>query len=378
MPNLLHRLKINEVSSCRVGAGHGVKVMLMKSADSDPKASASLLGIFKAAIDSGASIADVAKAEVAMNKVTADIEKSVGEADQPAALEKSLGQCVEHLAGLVPKEKVDAFLAEVSAVTKESDMLTAEEKAALAKAGEVSTTLEKVVKANEALTRQVAILSLSKEEQEYLPLMPFEGAELTTAQDKFIAATPEKREEAMKAFPPKKGGKNGNGNGNGKGDNDPDDVGKMIEKAIAESPVLKALQTENADLKKAAKLVEFSKQATELGLPAEHGEVMMKAYAGDAEAIKKHNELVKQIVKAATAQDATSELFKEFGKGGGGEGSGTTAYDQIKLKGEELRKADPKLSPQQARTKVLTDPANAELAARHKNEENARRLGRAA
>src|SRR6266705_1944149 len=33
MPNLLHRLKISEVSSVRRGAGDGVRVILMKSAD---------------------------------------------------------------------------------------------------------------------------------------------------------------------------------------------------------------------------------------------------------------------------------------------------------------------------------------------------------
>jgi hypothetical protein len=367
MPNLLHRLKINEVSSCKRGAGEGVKVVLMKiDRETDPKASASVLSIFKTAIEHGAAIADVAKAEVAMNKVTADIEKNLGEAEQTAALEKSLSQCVEHLAGLVPKEKVDAFQAAVSAVTEESHMPTEAERLAKEKAdNELKKTLDDMQKSNAALTRQVAILSMSKEHQDYLPVMPFEPAELVAAQDKFIAATPEKRDEAMKAFPPK-GKKPPPGN---TADNDADDVTKKLEKAIAESPLVKSLVAENTEFKKAARVIEFQKQAVDIGLPASHGEVMMKAFDGDKDAIKKHGEMIKGM----SEQIRTGKVFEEFGKAGGGEGTGATAYDQIKLKGEELRKIDPKLSPQQARTKVMTDPANAELVQRHKAEETARR-----
>lgn len=373
MPNLLHRLKINEVSSCKRGAGEGVKVVMMKidrddkRPDGQPfiKANTSLVWFMKTAIEMGAPIAAVAKAEVAMNASIAEIEK-IPETEQLAALETSLSQCVEHLVGLVPQEKVDDFKAEVSAVTQESNMPTEAEKAAIAKAEkEQNERYEKLEKSNAALTRQVSILSMSKEHQEYLPVMPVEATVLVAEQDKFIAATPEQRDETMKAFPPKK--------------KKPveacdDDMGKTIEKAIAESPLVKSLVKENTEFKKAARLVDFQKQARDIGLPEAHGEIMMKAFDGDPEAIKKHGEMIKGMAE----QIRTGKVFTEFGKGGGGEGTGTSAYDQIKLKGEELRLLDPKLSPQQARTKVMENPANAELVQRHKSEETARRQGRAA
>jgi hypothetical protein len=362
MPNLLHRLKINEVSSVARGAGKGVKVVLMKTDKVEKSASVALPILFKTAIEHGASIAAVAKAEVAMNEAVAAVEAIQGETAQATALETSLSQCVDHLAGLVPTERADAFQVAIAATTQESDMpLTVEEKAALAKAAEVGTALEAVVKSNAMLTRQVAVLSMSKEHQEYFPAMPFEGADLVTAQDKFIAATPEKREEAMKAFPPKKGKKP-------PPDDDADDVGKAVAKALAESPVVKAMQAENAELKKASRIAEFKKQATDMGLPEEHGETMMKAYDGDKESQTKHNALVKQALSAAGNQEATANLFREFGKSGGNDSVGATAYDQIKLKGDELRKLDPKLSPQQARNKVMSDPANAALVQLDKQE----------
>lgn len=352
MPKLLYNLKIHEVSSVKRGAGEGVKVTLMKSDTSD----ANVLSIFKIALDHGATLQEVARAEVAMNKAADEIEQNIDASAQQASVETSLSQCIDHLAGLVPAGKVDAFKTAVAAVTKESDMTEAEKAEALKKEQDLAKTLEALQKSNAALTRQVAILSMSKEEQDYIVAAPLEGEKLDT----FIAAKPEERAETIKAFPPKK-------KPNGK-NVDEDDTAKSIEKAIAESPVLKALQTENAELKKKDKLARFAKEAVAMGLPEAHGEVMMKAFEGDEEAIKKHSAMVKGIAEQAR----TGKIFEEFGKGGDNQ-PGATAYDQIRAKGEELRKADPKLSPQQARAKVLSDPANADLVQRNKAEEAARR-----
>lgn len=355
MPNLLHRLKINEVSSCKVGAGHGVKVMLMKSEDAKPAplADTAIGKIFHAAIANGVPIAEVGKAEVAVNKLADDIEK-IEEGQQMSQLEKILSQCVEHLAGKVPVGKQDAFEAAVSAATKESPMPI---DAALQK------TIDDLTASNAALLRKVSLVEMTKEHREYFDVMPFEGVELTKAQDGFLAATVAKRDEVMKTFPPKKNPKPKTGD-------DVDDMDKM-NKAIAENPMVKSLVAENASFKKAARVTEFSARAKALGLPETHGEVMMKAYDGDAEAQIAHDKMVKQLVTAAQNQTAASDLFKEFGSTG--TGIAGTAYEKIQALGEELRKTDKNLSPQQARTKVLMDPANADLVKQHKNEESKRR-----
>lgn len=379
MPSLLHRLKISEVSSVPRGAGDGVKILMMKI-DRDAKDVIDLpnfLGksedtagsVFSTAVRFGADVIKVAAAQGAMNKSIDEIEKNVDEAGQAAAVAKSLSQCVEHLAKLVTREKIDDFKAAVAAftVSKGETPMTEAEKTefdALKKSnGELMSTVSK-------LSLDVAIGKMSKVHQDYVEWL--KTAEAATAigettekmqafVEKFCKADVAGRDKVIKEFPPKKPAAAADDAG------DDDKMGKMIAKAIEDSPIVKALVLENNALKNVGKLADFQKQAVDLGLPESHGEVMMKAFSGDPEAIKKHGEFLKGLVNQAK----TGEIFKEFGGDGGP--TGATAYDKIKALGEELRKLDPSLSPQQARAKVLMNPANAALVQQNKSEENARR-----
>jgi len=158
-----------------------------------------------------------------------------------------------------------------------------------------------------------------------------------------------------------------------------DDKKKEEAKKVAAMPVVKALTGEVEDLKKRlAKadekeaIANFAKAATDLGLPAAHGEVMRKAFTGDADAIKKHGEMIKGL----TEQVKTGKVFAEFGASGG-TGVVKTAYDEIVDLAKALQKTE-KVSFEVAFDKVYNDPANVELMKRSKSEEMSKRQGIAA
>lgn len=307
----------------------------------------------------------------AINKAATNMSK-VLKSGTDETVEKSLNQYVEHVAGLVPTDKRDAFLAAVAAdsnLGKGDDMDPKE----LAKM--IDAAVAKALEPFKPLTAQVAKLET---ENAVLKMTPehrdaFGRMEKAEDQDKFLKADAKGRDELAKAFPPKK---------NGKSDQDEDDVDKRIAKAFETSPVFKGLQdtiTKQADVIKTltgtSETASFAKRATDLGLPEAAGETMRKAYAGDAKA---QGEL-DQLIKGLATQTDTSVLFAEFGKAQDGKGTGTTAYQEIRTKAADLQKtAEGKgLSIHQAINKVMSDPANAELIARNKREENTRR-GRAA
>lgn len=387
MPNLLQNLKIREVSSVRRGAGKGVKVMLMKmhpdaidipaflkvkpAPADDVPLDKHLERMFEMSAEHGVAPENVAKARTALAKSFAGIEKNVAEPDRQSAVEKSLSQCVDYLVGLVPIEKADAFLANLT--SKESDMTPEQIQKAIADGITAATgTLTKSLNDSAAIIakqgEQLSLLSMSKEHQDY-------AAQIEDAIVKksfFEAADEAARAAVIKAFPPKKkappfGGKKDDGE-------DGSDIDKAIAKALENSPIIVELRKENTDLKKrlgettdAAAVAEFAKKARDLGLPEAHGEVMRKAYSGDAAAMTKHEEMIKGLV----TQGATSALFKEFG--GTGDANGATAYELIKSKAADMQKAHPKLSIHQARDRVMSDPMNKELVAQHRTEEGARR-----
>jgi hypothetical protein len=360
--NLLHRLKIGEVSSVARGAGEGVKIVLMKidRSASDVLDLPNFLSkdgsnIFTVAVQCGADVQKVAAAQSAMAKSIAEIEKNFAEAEQQPALETSLNQCIEFLGKLVPAAKSDAFKAAVTAITpvsKGATMTDAEKAAALLKEAGLQKTIDDLTKVATDAQRGVLVLKAKSEHQEYIKKAELEGAKL----DEFLAKKDDERDAFIKEFPPKK-----------KPAVDPDeqkDVGKLVAKALADNPLFKTLSEQLATLTKADKLATFKKQATDLGLPESHGEVMMKAFEGDADAIKKHGEFIKGLVEQAR----TGKIFEEFGDNNINK-TGASAYDRVVAKGEELRKLDPSLSPQQARAKVMTNPANADLVAEVKKEE---------
>ena len=166
----------------------------------------------------------------------------------------------------------------------------------------------------------------------------------------------EKRDAHMKANPFKKAA-------------DPvvtEDLAKRdadIAKVFAENAELRK-RLDQADLEKAQ--ADFTKRAAEMGLtqPGD-GELMRKAYAGDAVSQKLFEARQQDVVKALSKQVETSKLFSEFGSQQITFGK---AYDSLTALATEVRKGDPKLTPEQAFAKVYTDPANRELVAQHKQE----------
>lgn len=119
-----------------------------------------------------------------------------------------------------------------------------------------------------------------------------------------------------------------------------------------------------------AKADSFKKRAADLGATeGDDGELMMKAYSGDAEAASKWDARLLEVNKALRAQVQEGALFGEFGSINKGESGGATAYATLVAKAAEVRKSDSKLTEAQAFSKVYEDPSNAELVARNKREE---------
>lgn len=395
MPHLLSRLKINEVSSVTRGAGHGVKIVLMKmdgavckecgkdgghlakcsmAKSDEPQLllTKQMIDVFAAATKYGAPTDEVAKADAAMAQVLLVIHKKELPADdEKAAVEKSINQCVEHLTGLVPEQARGEFTAAVAAIPAlskgEEDMTPEDLKKAL------DAALAPIILKVDASALDVTLLKMTPEHREY-----YGQIEKDDAKSDFIKADGEGRDKIVKAFPPKKK--------TPAGMQDDSDIDKAqanaIAKAISESPILKAVTDQLADAKKTiatltgtTELAKFSKMAVDAGLPEAHGEVMMKAFAGDPAAQTKHAEMLKALAN----QTDTAVIFAEFGKAGG-DGTGVNAYAQIRAKAEELRKTDAGkgLTIHQAVNKVMSDPANSELVAREKAERVAKMSGRAA
>jgi membrane protein involved in colicin uptake len=156
----------------------------------------------------------------------------------------------------------------------------------------------------------------------------------------------------------------------------PAEIAKALTDANAE---IAKRDTLIADLKKRADaadekdaIVTFGKRAVAAGLKEADGEIMRKAYAGDAAAQTELDKKFTELTKALTAAQETGNIFKTFGSDGG-EGGGATAHEQFIAKATELRKSEPKLSPEQAYSKVYTDPANAALSIQHRREEALRK-----
>lgn len=141
-----------------------------------------------------------------------------------------------------------------------------------------------------------------------------------------------------------------------------------IVKALAD---VEALKKSNADLQRDRDIAIFSKRASDIGLGEAHGELLMKAHAGDKAAVAK----LEDAIKGLNEQIATGKLFSEFGTSAGG---AVDAVAEVTAKAEEIRKADPKLTIEKARAKVVEDPANRELVKRYNSERAAKTQVRAA
>jgi hypothetical protein len=124
-----------------------------------------------------------------------------------------------------------------------------------------------------------------------------------------------------------------------------------------------ALAKRISRLEEEKELANWTKRATDAGLPASDGGTLMKlAKCGDMAAIDK----IVNYTKSAIAAAKEGGLFKEFGA------TGTigpqSALDELNAKALEYRKANPKFTIEQSFAKVYTDPANAALAKKERIE----------
>jgi hypothetical protein len=78
-------------------------------------------------------------------------------------------------------------------------------------------------------------------------------------------------------------------------------------------------------------------------------------------------ERLEKMLRGLSAQAKAGNILKEklgiAGKRAETTGGPTTADELVKQKAEELRKVNPKLTPEQAYARVIADPANKKLAA---------------
>lgn len=345
MARSLKNLVIDEVSSVDRGAGEGVRVLLMKR-DTTADAESVIL-------DFNAARAALAKRTAPTLDQALEVLKSCVEAikadasitDKKAAVAESVKQFHAYVAGL-PADQVQMEKA-----------MTPEEIAALV----AKSVTEAIAKVSAPLTAQIEVLKT----------------------DALVAAMPALTQSYYKALPDDKK-KDFMSKDKKAQDDEACAADTEAKKRAAGDPMLKALSDENTTIKKQlADLVEkdtvasFRKQAVDLGLPEAHGEIMRKAYSGDAGAIAKHNEMLKGMAD----QIKTGTVFAEFGTKQNGSVA-KTAYDELKEKATELAQksqgTDKPLTFFQAFDKVYTDPLNVELAKKHDAEEVSKRNRNAA
>ena len=136
--------------------------------------------------------------------------------------------------------------------------------------------------------------------------------------------------------------------------------------------IAKKLGDENTELKKRLAVIEdreqvsvFKRRATEIGLAEADGDLLLKAHRGDPEALKG----LEEKIKALHTQVVKGGLFSELGAGGG-DGRALTAHDELVAKGAELRKANPKMTVEQAYVAALEQ--HPEIAKREADERHTR------
>ena len=355
MARQLKNIVIKEVSSVDRGAGDGARVMLIKRDAPKEKPADNVIdmtGLLKGAVrKEGAIDFDEAQANMESREAANDMIQEVNEAicafscavqsilcdedvgDKNAAIQESFAQFKSYLAGLSPESMEKAMTPDE--IKKQVEMQVAE---AVKKAGE--THAAELAKRD----AEIAFLKMSPAHQEFAKAMSDEDKK------KFAAKTAAERdkdvEDAKKALVTKI---------------DPE-IQKRLDKADENEKLLKGLIEKD-------EIATFAKRATDLGLPESHGEVLRKAYGGDAEAIKKHEEMLKGLAE----QVKTGKVFSEFGSSISKVGA--TAYDELVAKAAEYRKTPEgqKLTVEQAFDKVYNDPANVELRKRYSDEEVAKR-----
>jgi hypothetical protein len=289
---------------------------------------------------SEAAEADVDAAVAALGKSLETILGDGAVTDKAAAVLKSLGQFRIHVADKVSdhieKAMRDVALASAAAGSprgKEGDMPTLDE---LNKT--ITDLTARVTKAE----REANIAKLSQAHADYAAASDMDEDDKA----KFAAKSPAERDAHMAKNPIKK-----------LDPKLPPEVVEALAKAKETSDRLAVLEGERA-------LSDMRKRAVEIGVGEAQAEVLLKAQAGDKDAIAK----VFELLKAANAQAKTGKLFEEFGSRTPG-GPAGSARAEVQAKAEELRKSDGKLTLEIARVNVRK--ANPDLAQRERDEERA-------
>lgn len=149
----------------------------------------------------------------------------------------------------------------------------------------------------------------------------------------------------------------------------PKEIQARLEKAEAESKAmserLAKMQEQNeiaVAIEKAAPLVKH--------LPTNAGDLGPLLYRVEKGATTADDRAaVEKLLKAANEIAEQAELTKELGASGGGETAGATGtWGEIEKKGQEIRKANPKLTKEQALDQAMVD--NPELLAKYRAEQN--------
>lgn len=361
MANDLHSLDIREVAFCERGMNKNAKIALFK-ADADPEDR-----MTKTALE---RLSDLAKSGAATVKHAA--ERALGIVKAADALAESTLSAIEdeavvdkadhlrhssrdfrtHIDTLVPADLEKTGAAMSDAIKKalgladtatEADVTAAVVKLASAENAENAT---KLAKANEDLAKATAELNIAKLSAPHADYAAAKGMD-GDAKAAFAAKTPAERDAHISAHPVSKS---------------------------AEAIELEKRDGEIADLKKrldvqedVAKVATISKRVEPLKHIAkadELGALLHKVGKVDqptADAIEK-------LFETANARIEKGELFKEAGSGQRGVADATVA---LTAKAEELRKADPKLSIEKARTQARAQ--NPELAKQETEEFRQRR-----
>lgn len=271
-------------------------------------------------------------------------------ADKQAAVGAIIDQYRDHVQAVVPEDVEKAMRGAALAtagfsvndqgvIVKGAATMTDDEKK---KMDDETAAKQKAEKALVVAKREISVLKMSDKHKGYVAAR---GADMSQDEkDKFADMEPADRDSHMAKHPV------------------PEDTEKRIAaevaKRIATDPAFVALKKQNDDLAAAAALTDYRKRAADLGIGEAHGEVLMKAYAGDKASVDK----LAELLKAATAQAKAAGLFSEFGSSSGTANGDTSAYGQLQAKAAELRKKHPELTEAQAFAKVYSDPANVTIA----------------
>lgn len=380
MPRVLRNLKISEVSGVDRGAGRGVKIMLMKrdfsakerrtaagsgaampdgsfpiKSVSDLHNAIKLAGNAKDPAKAKAHIKARAKALGASDQIPDTWKRDDSEVDGDIALDALMARIAEIMADpSCDLSKLDETFADFKKhVTQESEMTNEEISALVAKSVTDALAASTAAAATELAKRdlQIAILKMSDKAKAH-----YNSLDSDDAKKAFASKDPKAQDDECDSKTAKK--------------RDAEELPEIAKRLVSAEEQNVALQKQLTELLTDKSVGVFKQKAIDAGLTEADGEIMRKAFGGDTDAQVALAKRMAEVTAGLKKQVQAGKLFGEFGSGaGGGEGGALTAYDELQKLAGDLRKVDPKLSPQQAFTKVYTDPANRELALREKKEQ---------